>query len=147
MNNEAIQFVRRRSSELFAGSTAKGRVVASNIAFAAAILGAEHVDINEDTDWSIVASEYDWKWPRLPSYSNYLEPFDRIIPFPEQGPTRHQPEIYAAAYAEQAHVQREGTVTALVGLSVDCPEPHQSRVPPWCTNVLAFRIVDINNVK
>ena len=51
MNNEAIQFVRRRSPELFAGGASPGRVIASNIAFAAAVLGAEHVDINEDTDW------------------------------------------------------------------------------------------------
>lgn len=139
VNNEAITFVRRRSRELFAGNASKGRVIASNIAFAAAVLGAEHVDINEDTDWWIVASETDWMYPRPPSFNDCLELFDRIVPFPEQGPTSHRPEIYAAAYAEHAYVQREGVVTTLVGPPVTPPEPHQSIIPPWCTNVLAFR--------
>ena len=40
VKNEAIKFVRRRSRELFAGEASKGRVIASNIAFAAAVLGA-----------------------------------------------------------------------------------------------------------
>ena len=139
MKNEAIKFVRRRSRELFAGEASKGRVIASNIAFAAAVLGAEHVDINEDTDWWIVASETDWMYPRPPSFNDCLELFDRIVPFPEQGPTSHRPEIYAAAYAEHAYVQREGVVTTLVGPPVTPPEPHQSIIPPCCTNVLAFR--------
>ena len=139
VKNEAIKFVRRRSRELFAGEASKGRVIASNIAFAAAVLGAEHVDINEDTDWWIVASETDWMYPRPPSYNDCLELFDRIVPFPEQGPTSHRPEIYVAAYAEHAYVQREGVVTTLVGSPVVPPEPHQSIIPPWCTNVLAFR--------
>ena len=137
VNNEASTFVRRRSRELFAGEASKGRVIASNIAFAAAVLGAEHVDINEDTDWWIVASETDWMYPRPPSFNDCLELFDRIVPFPEQGPTSHRPEIYAAGYAE--HDQREGIVTTLVGPPVTPPEPHQSIIPPWCTNVLAFR--------
>ena len=89
MNNEAIKFVQRRSHELFAGDASKGLVIASNIAFAAAVLGAEHVDINEDTDWWIVASETDWMYPRPPSYNDRLELFDRIVPFPEQGPVSY----------------------------------------------------------
>ena len=145
VNNEAITFVRRRSRELFAGNASKGRGIASNIAFAAAVLGAEHVDINEDTDWWIVASETDWMYPRPPSFNDCLELFDRIVPFPEQGPTSHRPEIYVAAYAEHAYVQREGVVTMLVGPPVTPPEPHQSIIPPWCTNVLAFRTDGISD--
>ena len=72
-------------------------------------------------------------------FNDCLELFDRIVPLPEQGPTSHRPEIYAAAYAEHAYVQREGVVTTLVGPPVTPPEPHQSIIPPWCTNVLAFR--------
>ena len=104
MNNDAIQFVRRRSPELFAGGASPGRVIASNIAFAAAVLGAEHVDINEDTDWWIVASECDWMRPRPPLFADCLELFDRIVPFPEQGPTSHRPEIYVSAYASRGYI-------------------------------------------
>ncbi len=75
MNNDAIQFVQRRSPELFAGGASPGRVIASNIAFAAAVLGAEHVDINEDTDWWIVASECDWMSPRPPLFTDCAELF------------------------------------------------------------------------
>ena len=146
MNNEAIQFVRRRSPELFAGGASPGRVIASNIAFAAAVLGAEHVDINEDTDWWIVASECDWMSPRPPLFTDCAELFDRIVPFPEQGPTSHRPEIYVSAYASRAYIQREGSITTLVGPRVTAPELHQTRIPAWCVNVLAFRTDGIGDL-
>ena len=145
MNNEAIQFVRRRSPELFAGGSSPGRVIASNVAFAAAVLGAEHVDINEDTDWWIVASECDWMCPRPPLFNNCMELFDRIVPFPEQGPTSHRPEIYVSAYSNRAYIQRGGSVTTLIGPKVTAPEPHHTRIPSWCANVLAFRTDGISD--
>ena len=145
MNNEAIQFVRRRSPELFAGGSSPGRVIASNVAFAAAVLGAEHVYINEYTDWWIVASECDWMCPRPPLFNNCMELFDRIVPFPEQGPTSHRPEIYVSAYSNRAYIQREGYVTTLIGPTVTAPEPHHTRIPSWCANVLAFRTDGISD--
>ena len=145
MNNEAIQFVRRRSPELFAGGSSPGRVIASNVAFAAAVLGAEHVDCNEDTDWWIVASECDWMCPRPPLFNNCMELFDRIVPFPEQGPTSHRPEIYVSAYSNRAYIQREGAGTTLIGPTVTAPEPHHTRIPSWCANVLAFRTDGISD--
>ena len=51
VNNEASTFVRRRSRELFAGEASKGRVIASNIAFAAADASVEilkQVDVAEE---------------------------------------------------------------------------------------------------
>ena len=145
MNNEAIKFVRRRSPELFAGGISPGRVIASNVAFAAAVLGAEHVDINEDTDWWIVASECDWMCPRPPLFNDCMELFDRIVPFPEQGPTSHRPEIYVSAYSNRAYIQREGSVTTLIGPTVPAPDPHHTRNPSWCVNVLAFRTDGISD--
>ena len=146
MNNEAIQFVRRRSPELFAGGSSPGRVIASNVAFAAAVLGAEHVDINEDTDWWIVASECDWMCPRPPLLYNCMELFDRIVPFPAQGPTSHRPEIYVSAYSNRAYIQREGSVTTLIGPPVTAAEPHHTRIPSWCANVLAFRTDGVSDL-
>ena len=145
MNNNAIQFVRRRSPELFAGGASPGRVIPSNIVFAAAVLGAEHVDINEDTDWWIVASECDWMCPRPPLFNDCMELFDRIVPFPEQGPTSHRPEIYVSAYSNRAYIQREGSVTTLIGPTIRAPEPHHTRIPSWCVNVLAFRTDGISD--
>ena len=49
--DDSIQFIRRRSTEIFDGGRTSGSVIASNIAFGAAVFGAGHVELNDDTNW------------------------------------------------------------------------------------------------
>jgi len=142
--DDSIQFIRRRSAEIFDGGRVSGSVIASNIAFGAAVLGAGHVELNDDTDWWFVASEYDWLQPKPPSFDSVDMLFSRVIPFPEQGPASHRPEIYVAAFAEEAYVLRDDGFLQVVGAGLPYPAtepcPHVGVVPDWCTTVLGFLI-------
>ena len=139
---DPIQFVRRRASEIFPGGRASGNVIASNIAFGVAVLGAGHVELNDDTDWWFIASDFDWLQPH-PPIGNTETLFTQVIPFPEQGPTSHRPEIYVAAFAERAYaLLPDSGVLQIAGPPLDeaSPLPHEGVVPSWCTTVLGFRM-------
>ncbi|MDE0179325.1 MAG: hypothetical protein OXP36_12115, partial [Gammaproteobacteria bacterium] len=69
-----------------------------------------------------------------------IELFETMLPFPEQSPTGHRAEIYVMAFAEAAYFRIGGAVTWLRGESTGGRLPDSGVVPPWCTNLLAFRM-------
>ena len=135
----ALQFLRRRLAGMFPGRRIDGKLIAENIAFAAAVLGAGHVELVDRDRWWFVASEFNWL-ARSKSHDGAIELFETILPFPEQSPTGHRPEIYVTAFAEAAYFRIGDAVTWLLGEGVPGELPDSGVVPSWCHNVLAFRL-------
>lgn len=131
-------FVRRRAAQVFGDGPVRPAGLAANIAFGAAVLGATHVELASAGAWQFVASDFDWLGAAAGGRSRL---FERITPFPEQGPGSHRSEIYVSAFARRAYMVREGEVRWLVG-GEDAGSggelPHEDHVPPWCVHVLAF---------
>ena len=120
------------------------------------MLGAQHVELTTSqpephpsahdapqqavANWWFIASEFDWLTPHNDLYKSPEELFERIVPFPEQGPGSHRCEVYVGAYAERAYLNITGVFTPILGeLSAD-RLPHEGEIPPWCTCVLAFQL-------
>jgi len=145
-------FVRRRAAQVFLGKPVSASALAANIAFGAAVLGAKHIELTHNGPWQFVASDFDWLRPPDGEQASVARLFERITPFPQQGPGSHRNEIYVAAFARHAYVARGGEVLWVVGgdgigrvggdaLSDGGGEsglPHMGHVPPWCGHVLAF---------
>ena len=141
---QTVAFLRRRLAEVFDGAPS-GSVIASNIAFGAAVAGAGHIEMVEHDGWWILASEHNWlaeatqgdAQPMTPGRRAAAELFERIVPFPQQGPTSHRAEIQVTAFAEQAYYSIDGAVTWVIGEATGAV--HDGVAPPWCGTVLAFR--------
>ena len=145
---ETLAFLRRRLAEIYDGEPTAS-VIASNIAFGAAVAGAGHIEMVEHDGWWILASEHNWlrgessrddetKSPTSrPRHAATAELFERIVPFPQQGPTSHRAEIQVTAFAEQAYYSIDGAVTWVIGEATGAV--HEGVAPPWCSTVLAFR--------
>ena len=145
---QTLAFLRRRLARVFDGEPT-GSVIASNIAFGAAVAGAGHIEMVEHDGWWILASEHNWlrgesvrkgetRSPATrPRHEAEAELFERIVPFPQQGPTSHRAEIQVTAFAEQAYYSIDGAVTWVIGEATGAV--HESVAPPWCRTVLAFR--------
>ena len=74
-----IKFIRRRKNEIFDGGLPNGQVIASNIAFGAAVLGASHIELKNQNNWWFVASQFNWLKSNEHNHDiNSL--FNRLIP-------------------------------------------------------------------
>ena len=145
-------FVRRRAAQVFLDKPVSAGGLAANIAFGAAVLGAKHIELTHDGAWQFVASDFDWLRAPDGEEASVARLFERITPFPQQGPGSHRSEIYVAAFARHAYVARDGEVLwvvggdgvgrvggGAVGQGGDKGAlPHTGHVPPWCGHVLAF---------
>ena len=124
---------------MFPGRRIDGKLIAENIAFGAAALGAGHVELVDSGGWWFVASDFNWLRASR-AHHREIELFEAMLPFPEQSPTGHRPEIYVTAFAETAYFRIGDMVTWLQGQVIDDDLPDRWVVPPWCTTVLAFRL-------
>lgn len=124
---------------MFPGRRIDGKLIAENIAFGAAALGAGHVELVDRDGWWFVASEFNWL-RESKAHDKEIELFEAMLPFPEQSPTGHRAEIYVTAFAERAYFRIGDAVTWLRGEATDGDLPDRNVVPPWCSNVLAFRL-------
>ena len=136
---EGLEFLRRRLAGMLPGTRIDARLIAENIAFGAAVLGAGHVELVDHEGWWFVASEFNWLGASK-THHGAIELFHTILPFPEQSPTGHRPEIYVSAFAARAYFRIGDEVTWIRGETVDGALPDAGVVPPWCENVLAFRM-------
>ena len=142
-NNEAIQFIRRRKSEIFDEGVPSGNVIASNIAFGAAVLGAGHIELKNEGNWWFLASEFNWLQPNQ-HYKEIDSLFTRLVPFPEQSPSSYRSEIYITAFCDTAYVFEKKSSELRYSVNIEEIDtsklPHHGIIPSWCTTVLAFHI-------
>ena len=131
VNDETVRFLRRRLKAMLPDSAFSAKMIAENIAFGAAVLGAGHVELVERDGWWFVASNFNW-------LADGLAPFEGIQPFPQQSSSSHRAEIYVTAFADHAYLRLGEAVRWLRGKPLR-PLPDQGVTPPWCCNVLAFR--------
>lgn len=124
---------------MFTGRRIDGKLIAENIAFGAAVLGAGHVELVDRDGWWFVASEFNWL-RGSEAHDEEIELFEAMLPFPEQSPTGHRAEIYVTAFADTAYFRIGDAVTWLRGEAIEGDLPDRAVVPSWCTNVLAFRL-------
>ena len=135
----AVDFLRRRIAGMFPGRRIDAKLIAENIAFGAAVLGAGHVELVDRGGWWFVASEFNWLAVSR-AHDKEVELFETILPFPEQSPTGHRAEIYVTAFADTAYFRIGDAVTWVRGEAADGDLPDRAVVPSWCSNVLAFRL-------
>ena len=83
---DALEFLRRRIAGMFPGRRIDGKLIAENIAFGAAVLGAGHVELVDRGGWWFVASEFNWLVGSK-AHTSEIELFEAMLPFPEQSPT------------------------------------------------------------
>ena len=138
ISEEAVRFLRRRLPAMLGAAPIGAKMIAENVAFGAAVLGAGHVELVDHEGWWFVASELNWLRASS-AHAGELELFERIVRFPEQSASAHRAEIYVTAYASDAYFRIGDAVTWLRG------EPRKALpdagvTPPWCRNVLAFRL-------
>jgi len=139
VDGESLGFLRRRLVRMLPGERIEAKQIAENVAFGAAVLGAGHVELVDDGGWWFVASEFNWlRASRV--HAREMELFETILPFPEQSPAGHRAEIYVTAFAATAYFRVGDAVTWIRGSAPDGALPDAGVVPPWCTNVLAFRM-------
>lgn len=124
---------------MFPGRRIDAKLIAENIAFGAAVLGAGHVELVDRGGWWFVASEFNWLAVSR-AHDKEVELFETILPFPEQSPTGHRAEIYVTAFADTAYFRIGDAVTWVRGEAADGDLPDRAVVPSWCSNVLAFRL-------
>ncbi len=127
---------------MFPGKRLDAKLIAENIAFGAAVLGAGHVELVDRDGWWFVASEFNWL-DASKAHAAEIDLFRTILPFPEQSPTGHRAEIYVTAFAVEAYFRLGEDVTWIRGERPgpalrDLPDA--GVVPPWCRHVLAFRL-------
>jgi len=115
------------------------KLIAENIAFGAAVLGAGHIELVDRGGWWFVASEFNWL-AASKAHVEAIELFERMLPFPEQSATGHRTEIYVTAFATQAYFRIGDAVTWIRGERASGPLPDAGVTPPWCGHVLAFRL-------
>ncbi len=143
LGEDAIRFLRRRITATFANSSAPApigaRMIAENIAFGAAVLGASHVELVDRDGWWFVASEFNWLGASR-THHGELELFEKMLAFPEQSPTSHRAEIYVTAFAAQAYFRIGEAVTWIRGEDRRGALPDAGVTPPWCDTVLAFSL-------
>lgn len=136
---ESLRFLRRRIAEMHAPVPISAKLVAENIAFGAAVLGAGHVELVDKDAWWFVASNFNWLAAGAAARTE-AELFERMLPFPEQGPTAHRAEIYVAVFAAEAYYRVGEAVTWIRGGSSKDALPDAGVTPPWCTTVVGFRL-------
>ena len=138
ISEDAIAFLRRRLRTMLPEARFGAKMIAENIAFGAAVLGSGHIELIDRNGWWFVASEFNWL--AASANAREIELFERILPFPEQSPTGHRAEIYVTAFAAQAYFRIGQAVTWLRGEAIAGALPDDGITPPWCNNVLAFRL-------
>ena len=124
---------------MLGGVRVDAKLIAENIAFGAAVLGSGHIELVDDNGWWFVASEFNWL-AASKAHAEPIELFEKLLPFPEQSPTGHRAEIYVTAFAAQAYFRMDNAVTWLRGERLAGQLPDAGVTPPWCSNVLAFRL-------
>ncbi|MCY3810382.1 MAG: hypothetical protein OXH15_01120 [Gammaproteobacteria bacterium] len=139
INEEALPFLRRRIVDMLPARRVTAKLIAENIAFGAAVLGAGHIELVDDGPWWFIASEFNWLGASKAAESE-VELFERLVPFPEQSPTGHRAEIYVTAFADHAYFRIGDVVTWIRGEPIADGLPDAGVTPPWCSNVLAFRM-------
>lgn len=139
VNEAALPFLRRRIVDMLPARRVTAKLVAENIAFGAAVLGSGHIELVDDGPWWFIASEFNWLRASK-SHEREVELFERLMPFPEQSATGHRAEIYVTAFASHAYFRIGDTVTWIRGERMTGGLPDEGVTPPWCSNVLAFRL-------
>ena len=139
INEAALPFLRRRIADMLPTSNVTPKLIAENIAFGAAVLGSGHIELVDHGGWWFVASEFNWLRASK-AHDHEAELFERLLPFPEQSASGHRAEIYVTAFAEQAYFRIGDRVTWIRGESARGELPDAGVTPPWCGNVLAFRL-------
>lgn len=139
VNDEALPFLRRRIVDMLPTRRVTAKLIAENIAFGAAVLGSGHIELVDDGPWWFVASEFNWLRASK-AHESEVELFERLMPFPEQSATGHRAEIYVTAFASHAYFRIGDAVTWIRGEPIAGSLPDESVTPPWCSNVLAFRL-------
>ena len=139
VNEEALPFLRRRIVDMLPAPRVTAKLIAENIAFGAAVLGSGHIELVDDGPWWFIASEFNWLGASKAAESE-VELFERLLPFPEQSPTGHRAEIYVTAFADHAYFRIGDAVTWIRGEPITGGLPDEGVAPPWCSNVLAFRL-------
>lgn len=145
ISDEAIAFLRRRLPAMLPQPRVEAKMIAENIAFGAAVLGAGHVELVAWGEWWFVASDFNWLRASTAVGEGSVLPelalFERIQPFPEQSPTAHRAEIYVTAFASAAYCRVDDAVTWIRGQPpAPGPLPDAGVTPPWCRHVLGFRL-------
>ena len=115
------------------------KLIAENIAFGAAVLGAGHIEMVDRNGWWFVASEFNWL-AASKAHGEAMELFEKMLPFPEQSATGHRAEIYVTAFAAQAYFRIGDAVAWVRGEPTAGALPDAGVTPPWCDNVLGFRL-------
>ena len=139
VNEEALPFLRRRIVDMLPTRRVTAKLIAENIAFGAAVLGSGHIELVDDGPWWFIASEFNWLCAST-AHKSEVELFERLMPFPEQSATGHRAEIYVTAFASQAYFRIGDAVTWIRGEPTAGALPDEGVTPPWCSNVLAFRL-------
>lgn len=139
VNEEALPFLRRRIVDMLPARRVTAKLIAENIAFGAAVLGSGHIELVDDGPWWFIASEFNWLGASKAAESE-VELFERLLPFPEQSATGHRAEIYVTAFADHAYFRIGDAVTWIRGEPIAGGLPDEGVTPPWCSNVLAFRL-------
>ncbi len=103
---QTVAFLRRRLAEV-AGGEPTGSVIASNIAFGAAVAGSGHIEMVQHNGWWILASEHNWlrgqgdaalrdaagTLASRPRHGKVAELFERIVPFRNRAPRATEPRF------------------------------------------------------
>ena len=139
INEEALPFLRRRIVDMLPAHRVTAKLIAENIAFGAAVLGAGHIELVDDGPWWFIASEFNWLGASK-AHGGEVELFERLLPFPEQSATGHRAEIYVTAFADHAYFRIGDVVTWIRGDPIAGGLPDEGVTPPWCDKVLAFRL-------
>lgn len=139
VNEEALRFLRRRIVDMLPAHRVTAKLIAENIAFGAAVLGAGHIELVDDGPWWFIASEFNWLGASK-AHDGEVELFERLLPFPEQSATGHRAEIYVTAFADHAYFRIGDVVTWIRGEPIADGLPDEGVTPPWCDKVLAFRL-------
>ena len=139
VNEGALPFLRRRIVEMLPTARVTPKLIAENIAFGAAVLGAGHIELVDEGPWWFVASEFNWLRASK-AHETEAELFEGLLPFPEQSATGHRAEIYVTAFAECAYFRIGDVATWIRGEPICGDLPDAGVTPPWCGNVLAFRL-------
>ena len=141
ISEDGLLFLRRRLQAMLGETRVNAKMIAENIAFGAAVLGAGHVELVDHDGWWFVASEFNWLAPtsKRSAHASELELFERIVRFPEQSATGHRAEIYVAAFARNAYYRIGQTVTWIRG-DPRSPLPDAGVTPSWCDTVLGFSL-------
>ena len=142
ISEASARFLRRRIADTLAPARVTPKLIAENIAFGAAVLGAGHVELVEQGGWWFVASSFNWL-AASKAHQRERDLFEKMLPFPEQSATGHRAEIYVALFTSEAYC-RVGEKTVWIrgeraARWSDGALPHTRVTPPWCVNVIGFR--------